>query len=65
MSRKVATAPLRVSVGEDDLLLRQCGLPVLTDGGVVVAAEAASAADIGADPQRVQTMLRCLNDQRV
>lgn len=49
MSTTTATQPLRVSVGEDDLLFRQGVVRVLTDGGLTVVAEAGNAVDLLAE----------------
>lgn len=49
MSNGVAAAPLRVSVGEDDILFRQGVVRVLTDGGLAVVAEADNAVDLLAE----------------
>lgn len=49
MSIDVGTVPLRVSVGEDDILFRQGVVRVLTDGGLIVVAEAGNAPDLVAE----------------
>ncbi|MET0887395.1 MAG: response regulator transcription factor [Mycetocola sp.] len=46
MSSDTQTHPLRVSVGEDDLLFRQGVVRVLTDGGLRVVAESGDAVDL-------------------
>ncbi|MGC5224847.1 response regulator transcription factor [Micromonospora sp. DT81.3] len=45
MSIDVHDRPVRVSVGEDDLLFRQGVVRVLTDGGLTVVAESGNAVD--------------------
>lgn len=46
MSSDTQSHPLRVSVGEDDLLFRQGVVRVLTDGGLRVVAESGDAVDL-------------------
>lgn len=49
MGRESETDPLRVTVGEDDVLFRQGVVRVLTEGGLVVVAEAGNAVDFLAE----------------
>ena len=49
MSIDVQDQPVRVSVGEDDLLFRQGVVRVLTDGGLSVVAEAGNAVEFLAE----------------
>ncbi|MFG6401514.1 LuxR C-terminal-related transcriptional regulator [Microbacterium sp. P04] len=46
MTADVASRPLRVSVGEDDVFLRQGVVRVLSEGGLSVVAEAGNAVDL-------------------
>ena len=46
MTSDTQTQPLRVSVGEDDVLFRQGVVRVLTDGGLRVVAESGDAVDL-------------------
>lgn len=49
MSSSTLSEPVRVTVGEDDLLFRQGVIRVLTEGGLCVVAEAANAVDFVAE----------------
>jgi DNA-binding NarL/FixJ family response regulator len=49
MSTDIQDRPVRVSVGEDDLLFRQGVVRVLTDGGLSVVAEAGNAVELLAE----------------